>query len=136
MVVSFTGTRNGMTIPQRKAVMTLMQQLKPSEAHHGDCLGSDENFHRICIALGVPRVLHPCDIEYQRANCDGAVKVHEPKPPLDRNKDLVHAGQALIATPRLMKSELRSGTWATIRYAHKVHGVRVYIVWPNGRIDV
>jgi hypothetical protein len=52
-------------------------------------------------------------------------------PPLDRNKMMVDDCEALIATPRLMVEELRSGTWSTIRYARKCRKP-VHIVWPDG----
>lgn len=57
--------------------------------------------------------------------------VHEPRPPLERNRDVVDASDVLLACPGGMAEEQRSGTWATIRYARKA-GKPVVIVWPDG----
>ena len=53
---------------------------------------------------------------------------------LERNRDIVDACDILIACPRTLKEELRSGTWATVRYARKV-GKPVAILWNNGKYD-
>ena len=52
-------------------------------------------------------------------------------PPLVRNHKIVGAVHLLIATPKTDKEELRSGTWATIRYAKKVR-LSTCIVYPDG----
>jgi hypothetical protein len=48
MKTGFTGTRNGMT-PQQKEVITRLEVFttKILEAYHGDCLGSDADFHHL-----------------------------------------------------------------------------------------
>jgi hypothetical protein len=55
------------------------------------------------------------------------------KPPLERNHDIVDQADVMIATPRTMQEEQRSGTWATIRYARK-KGRELHIIWPDGTI--
>ena len=55
------------------------------------------------------------------------------KPPLDRNHDIVERCDLLIATPHTVEEQLRSGTWATIRYARKVHRPH-YIIRPCGQL--
>jgi predicted Rossmann fold nucleotide-binding protein DprA/Smf involved in DNA uptake len=60
--------------------------------------------------------------------------VHTPKAPLDRNRDIVDAAAVLIAAPKEMTETLRSGTWATVRYARK-QGKQVWIVWPDGTVS-
>lgn len=43
------------------------------------------------------------------------------KPYLERNKDIANEGiDGLIAAPSGWVEELRSGTWATVRYARKL----------------
>ena len=61
----------------------------------------------------------------------GNVVVFDPKPPLERNCDIVLDGDLLIATPHGYQEEMRSGTWYTIRQARK-RGKKIIIVWPNG----
>jgi hypothetical protein len=41
----------------------------------------------------------------------------------------------LLAVPKGMIEELRSGTWSTIRRAKK-HGINVVICWPDGSVTV
>jgi hypothetical protein len=41
----------------------------------------------------------------------------------------------MVATPRGFKEELRSGTWATIRYTIKMKKL-LTIIWPDGTIKV
>lgn len=133
MIVSFTGTQAGMTPSQEQAVIALVEKLAPKEAHHGDCIGADFQFHGICQKAGIPVHLHPCTISWKRAYCCGAVGVAAEKPPLDRNKDIVRACECLIATPKDMEEELRSGTWSTVRFARR-RSKTIFIVFPDGSV--
>jgi hypothetical protein len=46
MKIGFTGTRNGMTSQQKKVITRFeIFTTKVLEAHHGDCPGSDADFH-------------------------------------------------------------------------------------------
>jgi hypothetical protein len=62
MKIGFTGTRLGMT-PQQKEVITRLEifTTKVLEAHHGDCLGSDADFHHFIIEIdqGIRIIIHP-----------------------------------------------------------------------------
>src|SRR5262245_55419877 len=49
------------------------------------------------------------------------------------HRQIVDETEALIATPRGFKEELRSGTWACVRYARKA-GRTLHIVWPDGSV--
>jgi hypothetical protein len=55
-------------------------------------------------------------------------------PPLERNKHIVHNCGWLIAAPKEDSETLRSGTWATIRYARKLRRP-ITIVFPNGEVQ-
>ena len=128
MIVGFTGPQNGMTEVQRpkvfKWLMTNASRIE--EAHHGDCVGADEDFHNMCIKLLVPRIIiHPPEDDSKRAYC-GPVKgaktqvvVLPTKPYLERNDDITATSNMLIATPAQALEVQRSGTWATIRYMKK-----------------
>lgn len=119
--IGFTGTQQGMTGPQRERVYAMIHA-RDFYAHHGDCVGADAEFHalaRLCPRLrGV--VVHPSTLTAKRAWCateSPRDAVLEPKPPLDRNHDIVNACPWMLATPRTMIAQVRSGTWTTIRYA-------------------
>ena len=127
MRIGFTGTRKGISDDQREAVTELLQSLSPSEAHHGDCIGADAEFHTLCLELNIPIVIHPPNSDKARAFCDGAADTRDPKPHLDRNHDIVDACDILIACPDSPIERRRSGTWATIRYARKT-GKRVEVI--------
>jgi hypothetical protein len=80
--------------------------------------------------------IYPCDIEDKRAFCraDPAQDiVHLPRPPLARNDDIVTAAAVMLATPKGMREELRSGTWATIRRARAARKP-LAVVFPSGAV--
>lgn len=132
MIVGFTGTREGMTTPQKRRVRALLRGMQVKQAHHGDCIGADDQFHDICRELGIPVVLHPPEDPKYRAFCEGAELIWRPRPYLDRNKDIVMACHMLIACPKEIREPppMRGqGTWATIRYARNVYKMHE-IVWP------
>lgn len=134
MILGFTGTRYGMTEKQRFAVSAFLDQHKPRETHSGDCKGADSEFldaALICNGNFPPCTHgHPCDIEKWRAHRKYDV-LHPVKAPLDRNLDIVESSEHLLAAPRTMKPERRSGTWTTIRAAHQAKK-DVTIIYPDG----
>ena len=52
-------------------------------------------------------------------------------PALARNRSIVEAGQLLAAVPRFKHEEVRSGTWAAVRYARK-RQKRLVVLWNDG----
>lgn len=132
ITIGFTGTQKGMTSAQRTSVSKILSTFQRiSEASHGDCIGADEEFHQLCLGK-IPLVIHPPLNEWKRAFCKGGKKRKKSKPYLERNHNIVDASTVLIATPKEIKEQLRSGTWATIRYARK-RGKQIFIVFPNGK---
>jgi hypothetical protein len=130
MIVGFTGTASGMTEHQQAELygtLCIHPHLRTG-FRHGDCVGADAEAHAIALELGWPVVIHPPANPKRRAYCDGGV-VKGPRPYLVRNHDIVDACDFLIAAPRQRKEVLRSGTWATVRYARKV-GKEVIILEP------
>jgi hypothetical protein len=122
MIIGFTGTRNGMTDEQKKNVGEALVSMEPTEVHHGDCIGADAEFHDICLTLkkimNIRIVIHPPKDEKYRAFCEGADEIWAKREYLDRNHDIVDCSDILIGAPK-GEETLRSGTWATIRYARK-----------------
>lgn len=132
----FTGTRQGMTGLQINEFHRIIQENSPHRFIHGGCHGADLQAHDIVYrekgiyievwpaigaktpdwnALGKPNLLRPA------------------KRPLERNADIVNLCDLLIATPHTVEEQLRSGTWATIRYARRIH--RPYmIIRPCGQV--
>lgn len=138
--VGFTGSRDGMTKEQLASVRELMRVLRPKEAHHGDCVGADAYFHAVCLDEYIPLiVIHPPDKDGLREFCGkgplakSTLVLRNPLPYLDRNKNIVNACQLLIACPKEVEEQQRSGTWSTVRYAKK-QGVDINVIQPDGTI--
>jgi hypothetical protein len=108
--LGFTGTRAGLTAAQAARLRELVAGA--TEVHHGDCVGADEQFHRIAIAAGVL----------------------PPQPYLKRNQAIVRSTDYLVGCPK-EATEPRpgrgQGTWSTIRFARRL-GRRTEVVWPTG----
>jgi len=136
MHIGFTGTRQGMTGLQINEFHRIVRELDVARFAHGAAPGADLQAHDIIYrekniyievwpatgaktpdwdALGHPNYLRPAML------------------PLDRNKQIVNHCDLLIATPHTVEEQLRSGTWATIRYARKVHRPH-YIIRPCGQL--
>jgi len=148
--VGFTGTKEGMTIAQltrfTDVIFVLaMASVVTSEKryghylafHHGDCVGADAEAHDIVHRTTNAYIyIHPPTNDAYQAHKIGNFN-HPPKPYLERNHDIVDESNILIATPGQMQEKLRSGTWATIRYAKYAKKVMIPIIfiWPNGTVN-
>jgi hypothetical protein len=138
--IGYTGTQRGMTGAQAEAVAKLLclHGTCGFVGHHGDCVGGDAQFDALArLAPGFDRMhIYPCTITEKRAYCTpvaGRDVVYYSRAPLDRNHDIVHAVTYMIAAPKSMHEELRSGTWTTVRYARKA-GKPIAVVFPNGAV--
>lgn len=145
MNVGFTGTRKGMSAKQKNGLEDWFEEHYDNyeggpnflaEFHHGDCEGADEQAHEVAGFYFKKRVVHPpIDTRYRAYTIGEEWPLYmpkeygyrKPKDYLDRNHDIVDETDVLIAAPETMTEELRSGTWATIRYARK-QGKLVYIL--------
>lgn len=135
--VGFTGTSKGMTLAQHLSVDFLFYSAFRqfgAELHHGDCVGADEQAHKIVRWYSEPIKIHghPPDLVAKRAKCSFDT-VDEPKPYLVRNHAIVAATLCLIAAPAQPQEVLRSGTWATVRHARKLNRW-IAIAFPDGSI--
>lgn len=133
----FTGTRDGLTQKQQKALVDLLFMVAPYQLQHGDCVGADAEVHDMALVLGLQIVIRPPVEQRLRAWC-GPTNAHvieyPAKPYLERNHDIVNNTDYLIGCPNTVTPVVRSGTWATIRYAAK-HDKVVFLVFPDGRLD-
>lgn len=130
MIAGFTGTQLGMTYKQGERLLLLLKRLNTAEMHHGDCIGADAEVHVMCLDLGIRTVGHPPIVGDKRAFCSFDFE-HPPLPYLERDNEIVQQSEVLFAAPKEAKEQLRSGTWATIRYARK-KGLPIFIVRPDG----
>lgn len=135
--VGVTGTQKGANLSQRVLLKSTLRALKVSESwlHHGDCIGVDAEAHAIARELGYKVRIHPPRNPGKRAWCDGDGLDAE-REYLDRNRAIVKASSTgLIAVPAQNTPTLRSGTWATIRYATRLK-LRIFVIYPNGTLQV
>ena len=134
MNIGFTGTQKGMTDEQQSVLKKIFYKLKPVSFHHGCCIGADHQAGQIADSIPIANIiLHPPINTSKMAKCIGDV-TRQPKEYLDRNHDIVDETNILVGTPKEYIEELRSGTWATIRYAKK-NNKPVIIIYPDGNIE-
>lgn len=134
MIVGFTGTKRGMNSLQQQKVYDYFEESHPTEFHHGVCVGADEQAHRIANEVfGISIIGHPpINLKYVAPlHVSGFLCILENKEYLKRNHDIVDACDVLLATPGELAEQLRSGTWATIRYARKMKKP-IVIIRPDG----
>ena len=150
--IGMTGSRYGID----KRALNRFEQFLQKEFHliekcrHGDCQGADTIFHNKIIEFNssdkyenqAKIIIHPPNIPILRSYCgfkeDKVTPIDDPnikslrvRPFLDRNKHIVDKSDMLLAFPRMMEEELRSGTWSTIRYARKKNKA-LKIFYPDG----
>ncbi len=139
--IGFAGSKRGTTLKQRDRVREILGKLHEEygaiKGHFGDCIGSDTEFRNLCRIFGREKVVlvsHPPKDTRWRAFCE-ADETREEKPFLERYRDIVNESNLLIVTPKNQSGEiLKSGTWATIRYARK-KGKKVFVIRPDGKIE-
>lgn len=152
----FTGTQRGTTRLQGAAIMQWLGKRRELvlEAHHGDCVGADEQFDALLEFDRIATVIHPPIDDSKRAWCFKRWSLgYRGRPPwpgfvgratvvelpeldyLERNHAGVDATDALLAAPLELEEQLRSGTWATVRYARKLQRP-IRFFWPDGSSTV
>lgn len=141
MIIGVTATQHGLTPHQRQRVRDLFQSIVEDHAasgdtsrielHHGDCIGGDAQLDVLGRQFGFLISVHPPSDSKKQAFCaQFGDDVWVPRQYLDRNRDIARACDLLVACPRTGHEELRSGTWATVRYARAM-GKPVIIVEPT-----
>ena len=132
--IGFTGTRNILPPEQQHGLAAVLESLKRKgfdTIHHGDCVGADAISHNLAGTLGLLRVSHPPAVRTFQAFCQ-AEENREPLDYIARNHVIVDESEILVVCPK-GPEELRSGTWATVRYARAL-GRPILLVWPNGKV--
>lgn len=133
IIIGITATQYGMTDKQKEHVARLLRPHRGSEFHHGMCVGGDEEAAMIAGNLGLITVAHPGLERPDKRSLFVSDVMLEPKPNLERNRDIVAVCGRLLVAPQGPERVLRSGTWATLRHAEKV-GRDHIIIYPDGRI--
>lgn len=132
--VGFTGTRFGMTPPQRDEFASWIRAIQPIEFHHGDCVGADDEAATIVREIMGGKCAihcHPPVDETHRAFNRHADVTHPAKTHFARNRDIVDATGQTIGAPCDNSPQPRGGTWYTLGYAEKRRKSR-RIMWPDG----
>ena len=121
MRIGFTGTRDGLTPQQKERLRKALIHFQPTEFHHGDCVGADAESQKFIDDLFpfCKVVIHPPIDTTLRALCKGD-EYRECKPFLERNWNIVSECEILLACPKEMDEDLRSGTWTTVRYGREL----------------
>jgi hypothetical protein len=128
-IIGFTGTKMGMTNRQKNVFSSIVANAL--ELHHGDDSGADLDAHNIARKYGVDFIFFNNPYKYYiRAFCQGDYTMPE-APFLKRNKNIVDYTDLLVACPNGFEEVIRSGTWATWRYAVKQEKLWI-IIWPDG----
>ncbi len=137
LYIGFTGTRRGMTPPQKTALRQLLAKARGDATEplwflHGGAVGADAEAHSAAHDLGFLIEVFPSD--RQVAELEGQPSIiHQPLHPLDRNRKIVDSCAILLACPA-GPEQPRGGTWSTIRYARR-RGRHYHIIWPDGSIS-
>lgn len=129
MIVMFTGSASAnMSAEQIDRLEAHLLVLNPTHAIHGDAIHRDAQFHDIVREL-LPNTtisIYPANIAGKRAFKKGDY-IFEPRPPIERNHTMVDKSLVVLACPLSRVEIVRSGTWATIRYAREC-GKRVVFI--------
>jgi hypothetical protein len=131
VILGITGNRSGLTDAQR--VILRIEIGKAKEVHHGACVGADAAAHYVARQKGKRVVVHPPKKQEHMMDIDPNVTWLPALEYLERNHKIVDACDGLLAFPS-GPERLRSGTWATVRYAKTV-GKPVKICYPNGAVE-
>lgn len=135
MILGFTGTRAGLTPAQRAGLVSVLACL-PAGALHGGADGADQQFDELLCAAGMCTddiLILPCNAE-RAGYWHGLGRKTQPlSQPLTRNRVIVQDCDHLVACPATRSEQLRSDTWATVRYA-RTAGREMTLIFPDGAI--
>lgn len=138
-----SGTQKGLTSIQQNVLFDLIDDFLstpgPHEWRDGDCIGVDAEcaryIHevRTACAWDVKTFSHPGDLSPKRAGVKHD-RNFTPIAPLARNRLMVERSTHVLIAPKESVEAIRSGTWATWRWARK-KGRPWLIVYPDGTTE-
>lgn len=132
--IGTTGTRDGLSKEQKEWVEDFSDKNQINVLHHGDCIGSDDEVATALSFGGTYIIAHPgSGVAAMRVNCVVNDLVLPAKLYVTRNQDIVRASELLLGFPKAEDEIIRSGTWATTRYARTLH-IPIYVVTPSGKV--
>lgn len=130
--IGITGTQKGIKEHRlnliKNFILDKTYEYNDIEIHHGACIGVDTQVHVFCRGFDgkVDIIVHP-PIDKSKQGVLPKLRGREhnvywrvPYDYLVRNKHIVNECDILVAAPSTQYEVLRSGTWATIRYARKM----------------
>lgn len=133
LTVAFTGTRKGLTPEQYTGLATVLTRLAGTRLVHGDAVGADAVADTLAHGLGYQTACYPGNIPGERAFCC-SILLGRAKHPLDRNADIVKAGDVLVACPADATPQRRGPTWQAVSLAQAA-GKPIVLIWPDGEIE-
>ncbi len=140
MIIGFTGTRRGLTPPQRAALDAEVMAHPDARWVHGGALGADMELDCTLATLGRPTDIYPArkmarprvGLRRFRNRDSSWLIVHGgPYEPLQRNRIIVKLCDRLVACPAEPVEQQRGGTWYTIRTT-RAAGKPILIILPDG----
>jgi hypothetical protein len=130
-----SGTREGATKLQVASVGWLWSRYDISLLHNGAYYrGVDRQLYHLAKGFQIPVILHPPHWDDIQVFWGIEDEQRDAAPSLVRNKNIILESECMVAIPRGIKEELRSGTWMTVRHTRK-QSKPLAIVWPNGLIS-
>lgn len=133
--IGFTGTRRGMSCAQIRFLHDTLVDIQRSsvcyapEFHHGMCIGADAEANIIALSLGIPTTGHP-PIDRRFMSHSPVIEIRPPENYLVRNHNIVDECGVLIVAPE-GPEVVRSGTWATKRYADRKNKQTIILPWED-----
>jgi predicted Rossmann fold nucleotide-binding protein DprA/Smf involved in DNA uptake len=123
ITIGFSGTQHGMSPDQRETVRNLLSTyylMGGTKFVHGNCIGADEEAAEMAMEMGYYVFAHIAATGNKQSERNTFHDCSEvPLPPLTRNRLIVNESTRMIIAPYRDTEHIRSGTWATYRYAHK-----------------
>ncbi len=139
MIVGFTGSRQGLTVLQRRELGKVLSCLSGS-MRNGAAEGADRDAAYFWDAYPKRAIdFYPCNEEQAYwaeswAAPRGNATAHLISRPIVRNRvHIVDPCSILVAAPAGPETQ-RGGTWSTIRYAKSLERP-IAIVWPSGDVE-
>lgn len=128
--VGFLGTAKGMTDGQKDRLRMALGRSLPTNFHHGDSLGAEEEAHAVARSFGMHIVAHPSFLSELRAYCP-ADEVRPLRSARDRKLELMRAVDTLLVAPATAVEKPDSASWDAVRMARRL-GVKLWLLLPDG----